>query len=292
MLSLVLLFLAGVNVTAGTYCAGGPTSYQDSNLGAVHFDNISDTSDCPGQTGVQDHTNMKTAVIPGSSYTLLYDVTTCGQAYSRSSAVWIDWNHNERFEANEQVGATHSTFSSAPSETVHVTFTVPDDATIATTRMRVMVQESATNLDPCAVYTYGGAKDFSIEILPRQDGLLVLCSDAACHNTATKVGGSNATWGSDISKWSSSPLQFNFKSGTSAVTWSISEGDSYSLYIDEDGTKFKLAKSSQDQAGFVWQVTAQHTTWGVCTSVEAVFSDLQILTEDHVAVQSFFLLNV
>merc|ERR1711871_1862582 len=156
------------------YCGGGPTSSQDSNLGAVHLGEIQDNSDCPGQVGVQDLTSM-TAVLynTGSTeYTLTYDVTTCGaNAFTRASAAWVDWNNNQVFEENELLGPTHSTASVTVLETVTVVFSVPANTPDMTTRLRVMVQEtSASNLDPCALYPYGGAKDFGIAISASGNG--------------------------------------------------------------------------------------------------------------------------
>lgn len=162
-----LFALSALLVASADYCSGGPTSEQDSNLGGVRLETINDSSDCPGQQGIQDKTSMIAGVsnTKGDTYSLEYDVTTCGQPYTRASAVWIDWNNNQEFEASEQLGSTHSTTASSPTETVTVSFTVPDNTPDMTTRMRVMVQESSsTNLDPCSVYAYGGAKDFTIEI--------------------------------------------------------------------------------------------------------------------------------
>ena len=40
---------------------------------------------------------------------------------------------------------------------------MPADAVLASTRMRVMVQERSTpTLGPCDVFSYGGVKDFGI----------------------------------------------------------------------------------------------------------------------------------
>jgi len=167
MIYLLLACFLGAYIAqaADSYCDGGPTSEQDSNLGAVILGDINDQSDCPGQQGIQDKTSMSTGLKPGSSYTLKYTVTTCGQPYTRASAAWIDWNNNKEFESGEQLGTTQSTSANDPSQEITVQFTVPADAELATTRMRVMVQESSNpSLDPCSIYAYGGAKDFSVVV--------------------------------------------------------------------------------------------------------------------------------
>jgi hypothetical protein len=80
----------------GEYCVAGPTSEQDSNLGRVQLtgfsSSIDNTVDCPGQTDTQLYLSEKADLVVGRSYTLVYDVTTCGQPYSRASQAWIDWD--------------------------------------------------------------------------------------------------------------------------------------------------------------------------------------------------------
>lgn len=151
----------------GQYCGGGPTSALDSNLGAVtmtgNSKSIANTNDCPGQIGVQDLTSDVADISAGDDYTMTYAVTTCGGTYTRVSAVWIDFNCNEVFDDNEMLQAPTTT--SAASQVVSITFTVPPDAVSGTSRMRVAVQERATpTLGPCDPFGYGGVKDFGITI--------------------------------------------------------------------------------------------------------------------------------
>jgi hypothetical protein len=89
------------NVTTTTttptdeYCVAGPTSPLDSNLGRVHLDgfssSIDNAVDCPGQTSTQLYLDEEADLVVGQSYSLVYDVTTCGSEYSRASQAWIDW---------------------------------------------------------------------------------------------------------------------------------------------------------------------------------------------------------
>ena len=102
---------------------------------------------------------MVADVAYGSKYTLNFDVTTCGQPYTRSSAAWIDWNNDGVFDPDENIITTQDP------DTISVEFSVPSNATATTTRLRIMVQEASTdNLDPCAIFAYGGVKDFSIQV--------------------------------------------------------------------------------------------------------------------------------
>lgn len=157
------------SIAHGQYCAAGPTSAQDSNLGEVILKgdskDIDNVANCPGQTGTQDHTDEIADLVVGNSYTLEYHVTTCGGPYNRASAAWIDWDGDGVFDDNEQLGEVLHT-TDTPDSLKSVAFVVPAGGAVPGTRLRVMVQESsATVLTPCAVFAYGGVKDFGINVI-------------------------------------------------------------------------------------------------------------------------------
>jgi len=167
MKSLATLALLASTSHGQTYCGGGPTYTQDSNLGEVKLVGnsltIDNTVNCPGQLGVQNYVTQSADLTPGQDYTLTYTVTTCGGQYTRYSAAWIDFNNNAVFDTNEQLCSPTSTTTSP--QNINCAFTVPADAVLASTRMRVMVQERSTpTLGPCDVFGYGGVKDFGITV--------------------------------------------------------------------------------------------------------------------------------
>jgi hypothetical protein len=162
-----MLLFGLVGITAAQYCSSGPTSPLDSNLGLVFLrgnsNNINNADDCPGSVGVQDFTNEEANLSPGKSYTLSYDVTTCNGQYNRYSSAWIDFNADGQFTADEEIGT--ATLTSQSPDTQNKEFTVPDDAVLGVTEMRVMVQERASaGMGPCDMFGYGGTKQFSIRI--------------------------------------------------------------------------------------------------------------------------------
>jgi len=286
-------FLLEVGFAA--YCTAGPTSVQDSNLGAVHLQEIDDRTNCPGQAGVVDLTNLVANLAPGNEYTISWDVSTCGQSYTRASAAWIDFNGNQIFEPTEQIGF-HLTTSQNPTETVSVTFTVPTTAQSGTTtRLRVMVVEtSSMTIDPCSIYAYGGAKDFSIQFgtpkppVPVSSAILVLYSDTTCHQNVMTIYGSNETFGSAPTQWGLADLDFRVASGATTASWSITRQAYYSLEIPEDGTYFHLGRGNQ---GIAWEVSVQGTRWGICTDVATALSDVNMESNGK-AIQSFLLVNI
>jgi len=154
------------------YCAGGPTSTADSNVTNVTLNgesqNITHTG-CPGVAGLQNLTYKIADLIPGNTYTVSVTWGTCGGTYAGAGSVWIDWNGNQVYEASEVIG----TWTGSPTVTSNYNFTVPANAAIGSTRMRVMQRESGVlPLDPCATYTWGSNMDFGIEILASGDGIV------------------------------------------------------------------------------------------------------------------------
>jgi len=156
----------------GQYCASGPTTTVDGNLGTVSLNGktmrIFEPTNCPASIGPVDYTNLVADVIPGYQYTLTYEVTTCGTMFPATSGAWIDYNHNQQFDEWESVFGFVSTFGQ-----VSVNFTVLNDTRViyGNTRLRVQVQEtSSPTINPCASFPYGGTKDFTISIIPEFPG--------------------------------------------------------------------------------------------------------------------------
>jgi len=130
--------------------------------------NITESSTCPGTIGVIDATNMVADLIAGKTYTLNYQVITCGDAFPVLSGAWIDFNGNFQFDNDEILGSLTTLVGN-----VERTFTVPNTSSVSygLTRMRIQVQEtSGITLNPCASFPYGGTKDFTINIVEEFPG--------------------------------------------------------------------------------------------------------------------------
>jgi len=101
-----------------------------------------------------------------SAYTLTYVVANCGTSPTGLSTAWIDYDQDGLFETWEQI------IPASTSANNQFTFKVPpstsDQRVVAgLTQMRVQVQVETSQppLDPCASFTLGGTKDFSIKIV-------------------------------------------------------------------------------------------------------------------------------
>jgi len=158
-------------INAQEYCMDvGPTQTADSELGPVNLVGnsmtIDETSGCPGEVGVQDYTAMEADLSIGGVYTLNYNTLHCGSSgFPWTAGAWIDFNQDGQWTDSERVMSNQNVYGDAIA-----TFTVPTGAdTIiksGKTRMRVQLQESARMpFSPCALFGYGGTKDYSIMIV-------------------------------------------------------------------------------------------------------------------------------
>ena len=170
---LFFLMLSMVSIDANAqYCSAGPSSTADSNVdsvnivgegtSAIHF------SGCPGVTGVQNLTATQSVNLNvGSTYVLKVKFGTCGGNYSGKGQIWIDWNKNNVFDANESIGTSSGTPGTAPwNASVSFSFTVPlVGMTNGPTRMRIMQYEGGSlPLSPCASFSWGSVMDFTVNI--------------------------------------------------------------------------------------------------------------------------------
>ena len=110
-----------------------------------------------------DHFNThSTTLLRNTAYTLLVQG---GDYYPDVYAAWIDYSGNGSFEATEKIGEFTS---SSTGQLGSIDFTVPADAPVGVTRMRVrsgfIGAEEPTPFDPCYSYIYGETEDYQVLI--------------------------------------------------------------------------------------------------------------------------------
>jgi PKD repeat protein len=102
------------------------------------------------------------------NYTLTLERNSTFNEMSR--AVWIDWDIDGVFEASELIGKE----TNAKTLTWSKTFTVPANATVGATRMRVATNLGIlNNTDPCDARLYGEIEDYRIIVRPDGTGPMV-----------------------------------------------------------------------------------------------------------------------
>ncbi len=111
-------------------------------------------------TGYSDFTSTSTNLSKGVAATITVTPTWTGTKYNEGYAVWIDYNDDGDFaDPGEQV------WTKAPSKTTPAsgTFTVPANASIGETRMRVSMKYNGIPT-PCESFSYGEVEDYTVVI--------------------------------------------------------------------------------------------------------------------------------
>ena len=76
-------------------------------------------------------------------------------------AIWVDLNKDAQFQANEKLFTT----TSARTQAITGTITVPAGSSIGQTRMRIIVNFSSAPTNPCGTFTYGETEDYYVNLV-------------------------------------------------------------------------------------------------------------------------------
>ncbi|MCR5444329.1 MAG: choice-of-anchor J domain-containing protein [Bacteroidales bacterium] len=158
-----------LNIHVG-YCLPNPTSVDNNGISSVSFGGMTNTTHnaVNGNAMYENFSNMAGSV-PAST-TASVDITYA-TGYTYGTIIWVDWNNNMGFEANEVVYAGTSEGSNPT--TLTATFTVPATQELGNYRMRIMGADSyfddytgsleaAAAADPCATFPWGVAEDYTL----------------------------------------------------------------------------------------------------------------------------------
>lgn len=109
-----------------------------------------------------DYTAHSATLARGEPYTLLI---TNGEYYEDMIAAWIDFDQNQQLTEDELIGEV---LTAGEFQIIPFAFTVPEDAVLGNTIMRVRAMYPAdgepTSPDPCANFSWGETEDYGIVI--------------------------------------------------------------------------------------------------------------------------------
>lgn len=149
-------------ITIDQYCVPILTRSAESHIKNVIFNTLNNASGDDGGYGV--YLDQQTALTIGQTYEMNLGVYHVFSGYSFNAWVWIDWDHNGSFDADERMalGSTNSTGVSTITGTVRV----PDnaDAVSGTTRMRVQFVYHNNPIDACGNNEVGESEDYTLVI--------------------------------------------------------------------------------------------------------------------------------
>ncbi|SDG89282.1 zinc-dependent metalloprotease [Psychroflexus sediminis] len=149
------------------------TNYETSTTGVMINDagtTILSNLNTGKPAGYSDFTNIVTDVIVNSPYELSINVNTDGQ-FQTKTYVWIDWNKNCSFDDPGEQYDLGSAFdlSNQPTANSPVIFTVPTDAVLGNTTMRVTTKYIPSNSSDfpkaCENGFDGEVEDYTLNVL-------------------------------------------------------------------------------------------------------------------------------
>ena len=156
------LIVTGIGGAA--YCASAPLSSADSRIDNVTLSNINNTP-ASGCTAYSDYTNLTIQLEQNKTYPLSLTLGTCGANFNKAAKVYIDWNGNGVFDANELVATTniingtgiYTTNITVPSTVVPRNFSL----------MRVVLTETSdtSTIKSCGSYAKGETQDYRVQFL-------------------------------------------------------------------------------------------------------------------------------
>ncbi|MCO5934027.1 S8 family peptidase [Mucilaginibacter sp. RB4R14] len=176
-------------VGGNPYCASAPTSTADSKINSFSLSNVSYTAPA-GCTGYTDNTNLSIQLEAGKTYPFSLALGTCGANFNKAAKIFIDWNGNGTFDANE-LAATTAIVSATG--TISGNIAVP--ATVSPgniSLLRIVLNETndASAITACGTYAKGETQDYTVQYLkPAIDvGAVAITNSDGGVTCATAVG--------------------------------------------------------------------------------------------------------
>jgi len=193
--------------------------------------NINNETNAQSTGGYGDFTSQSVVVTSGTSF----DFSVAYQSIS-GVAIWIDWNDNGIFEADERIFNTTSFVIGSVSGTIYVPMSA-----LETYRMRVLCSFLVTNPnDPCIVSTSSGeVEDYTIDVQ-------IPCSPITSINTSGVTQTSiDVSWtaGATETSWNIEYGTAGFTQGSGTTLNGVTNpytitgltaGTSYDVYVQAD----------------------------------------------------------
>ncbi|MBA2613571.1 MAG: T9SS type A sorting domain-containing protein [Bacteroidetes bacterium] len=186
----VQILVGGSPCQCAAYCASNATSTFDDEIFNVSIGTLNNSSTC-GMTGGPTSTlNLYSNyagiiaspnLAAGLNYTLSMTVGECnGNSYSGIVEAYMDFNQNGSFaDPGELVYSSPYGPFAVVGTTFTTVVTIPANATLGTTRMRIIADESSVSPGTCSPYTWGETEDYCITITPATP-----CAGAPAANSA------------------------------------------------------------------------------------------------------------
>jgi len=173
----VQVLVGGTPCQCAAYCTSSANSTNDDEIFNVSIGSLNNTSSC-SQTGgpgsiLNRYSNYAGVLAAPTlsaalNYTLSVTVGQCNSfAYSGVITTYMDFNQNGSFaDAGELVYTSPYSQWAIAGTTFTTVVQIPANATLGTTRMRVVAGEGTTAQPDCGTYGWGETEDYCINIAP------------------------------------------------------------------------------------------------------------------------------
>ena len=156
-----------------TPCYSDPDDDWIANVTFVTINNTTGPEGAPCSYG--DYTHLSTQVEPGGTYNMSVSFDGNG-SWTEYVTAWFDFDHDMVLETSYQIGSGACTPGTPV--TVSADITIPAGAMLGDTLMRVIERYSTWTIDPCEVYTYGEAEDYTVTVGEYQPTYGACCDDS------------------------------------------------------------------------------------------------------------------
>lgn len=131
----------------------------------VIFSNIDNTSSPTSTEALEDFTAIQGEISRDATYEISLEGNTAGP-HTNYFTVWIDWNQNGDWTDEDEMYEIGSIQNSTGTDGQQATgsITVPADANLGETTMRVIKNYNASPVDPCFIYDNGQAEDYTLVV--------------------------------------------------------------------------------------------------------------------------------
>ncbi|HEY4616821.1 MAG TPA: endonuclease [Flavobacterium sp.] len=263
-----------VNVTTTStatlnYCSSQGNSTADEKIGKVVFGSISNTS--TGTSGYENYTALSTTASRGTAYTITITPSWTSTVYSEGYAVFVDYNQNGLFtDAGEQVW-TKATSTAA---TASGSFTIPSNATLGTTRMRVSMKYNGTPT-ACETFSYGQVEDYSVTISGGTADTTAPSAPTALAASGTTQTTTNLSW--SVSTDNVGVTGYDVYRGTTLLGTVTS--NSFSVTELSASTAYSFLVKAKDAAG---NISSASNTLNVTTTANSGSTATELLFSEYI----------
>ncbi|HLY68633.1 MAG TPA: GEVED domain-containing protein, partial [Puia sp.] len=144
-----------------SYCSSRGISTLHGYIAKISMETINNSSG--NNNGYGNFTNLSTKLQKGADYTIEltpgFVNTAGGGIFTEFWSVYIDFNQDGVFEPVEMVAHGDAAIR------INKSFRIPSSAINGPTRMRIQMQPSAEQTNPCATYSFGEVEDYTVDLV-------------------------------------------------------------------------------------------------------------------------------